>query len=305
MINFKKIRLEDKEWIRTLLKSADMGGCHQNFTNLFTWSGFFGYRVARINDFLVVKGELEDNEKYYLYPAGTGDIKPVLESMFEDAEKSGHDFKLLGLSEDNREELSGLYPGFFKYEYMRNSSDYVYLLDKLINLKGNKLSSKRNHINFFKRHNKDNWSFELITADNLEECREMNKAWCLEHDCKDDIYLFSEYCAVRRCFDNFFELGLEGGLIRVGGKIVAFTMGEVLNSDTYVIHVEKAFDYVRGAYQMINREFAVYVREKYPHLTYMNREEDMGHEGLRKAKLSYRPDKMEDKYAAIPIRRLK
>ena len=87
----------------------------------------------------------------------------------------------------------------------------------------------------------------------------------------------------------------------MGSKIVAFTMGEKLNSDTYVIHIEKAFNHIKGSYQMINREFAVYVREMYPELIYMNREDDMGHMNLRNTKLSYRPDKMENKYAAIRV----
>ncbi len=304
MINFKEIEIKDKEWMEPLIISANMRGCHQNFTNLFAWYELFHYGAAQVDNYLVIKGRTE-NEEFYFYPAGTSDIKPVIETMYKDSLEHGHEFKILGLSPENRKELSDLYPDCFKYEYMRDGSDYVYYLDKLINLKGNRLSNKRNYINFFKQHNRDNWGFDPITPDNLEECREMNEIWNQERDHNKDIYLRGEYFAIRRCFDNFFDLDLEGGLIRVGDKIVAFTIGERLNSDTYVIHFEKAFNYVKGAYQMINREFAVYVREIYPELVYMNREDDMGHMGLRNAKLSYRPDKMEDKYAAIPVRRLK
>lgn len=304
MINFREIKIKDKKWMEPLITSANMRGCHQNFTNLFAWSELFHYRAAQVDNYLVIKGKTE-NEEFYFYPAGTSDIKPVIAIMYEDSVECGHEFKIFGLSPENQKELSDLYPDCFKYEYMRDSSDYVYYLDKLINLRGNKLSNKRNYVNFFKRHNQDNWDFELITPDNLEECREMNEIWSQKRNYNGDIYLYGEYCAVQRCFDNYFDLDLEGGLIRVENKIVAFTMGERLNSDTYVIHIEKAFNYIRGAYQMINREFAVYVREMYPRLIYMNREDDMGHMGLRDAKLSYCPDKMENKYAAIRIRRLK
>ena len=304
MINFKEIKIKDKEWIEPLITSADMRGCHQNFTNLFVWSDFFHYRAAQVDNYLVIKGKTE-NEEFYFYPAGTSDIKPVIETMYEDSVNHGHEFKIFGLSPENQRELSDLYPDCFKYEYTRDSSDYVYYLDKLITLKGNSLSSKRNHINFFKRHNRNNWNFDLITPDNLEECQEMNEIWNQKRDQNNNIYFYGEYYAVQRCFDNYFDLDLEGGLIRVGSEIVAFTMGEKLNSDTYVIHIEKAFSHTRGAYQMINREFAVYVREMYPELVYMNREDDMGHMGLRDAKLSYRPDRMENKYAAIQIRGLK
>lgn len=296
MITFKKIELKDKAWMHPLIAAADMRACHQNFTNMYAWSGLYHYQVARVNDYLVVKGKIESGE-YYLYPVGKGDIKPIIEALKQDAQDNGHALRILGISPENRDELHNLFPNDFQHEYMRDSSDYVYYLDKLVNLKGNKLHSKRNHINFFKKNNAS-WSFQLITSDNLEECREMNKVWCEQHDCNDDLFLYSEDCAVRRCFDNYFELKLEGGLLRVDGKVAAFTMGEKLNSDTYVIHIEKAFGDIRGAYQMINREFAAYVREIYPQLIYVNREEDMGYDGLRKAKLSYHPDRMEDKYAA-------
>lgn len=295
MINFRRVELKDKKWMDPLIAAADMGGCHQNFTNIFAWSKILKFRVARVNDYLVVKGE-SDTGQYYLYPAGTGDIKTVIEAMRQDAAKCGHDFKILGVSPENMEEINSVSSDKFTYEKIRDSYDYVYLLDKLVNLSGNKLHAKRNYINYFKKNN--NWSFELISADNLAECWEMNIKWCKENGCKEDEYLYSEYCAVRRCFDHYSALGLEGGILRLEGEIIAFTMGERLNSDTYVIHIEKAFGEIRGAYQMINREFAAYVQQTYPEMIYVNREEDMGFEGLRKSKLSYHPNKMEEKYAA-------
>lgn len=297
MINFKNVELSDKEWMEPLLVAADMRGCHQNFTNIFAWSEVYNYQVARANDYLVVKGKIEDNTPYYFYPAGWGDIKPVIEALKQDAEECQHEFQLLGISPENREVLKSLFPENFEYEEMRDGFDYVYLLDKLVNLAGRKLQAKRNHINRFKANNTD-WSFEKITAANLAECWEMNRKWCKINGLKDDENLALEYCAVRRCFDNFTELGLLGGLIRLDGGVIAYTMGEKLNSDTFVTHIEKAYGEIQGAYQMINREFAALIQENYPQLLYVNREEDMGFEGLRKAKLSYHPDKMEEKYIA-------
>ena len=295
MCNFQKIELKDKEWMDPLIAAADMGGCHQNFTNIFAWAKILDFRVSRLNGYLEVKGGTDCNQ-YYFYPAGTGDIKKVIDDLRQDAVNSGHDLKIIGVSPENRDEMDSLFPGKFRYEEKRDSHDYVYLLDKLVNLPGNKLHSKRNHINYFKKNYK--WSFELISEDNLDECWEMNIKWCKDNDCKDDKYLYREYCAVTRCFDNYFALGLEGGLLRSDGEIIAFTMGEKLNSNSYVIHVEKAYSQIRGAYQMINREFATYIKRTYPELIYVNREEDMGLDGLRKAKLSYYPDKMEEKYTA-------
>ncbi|WP_019850310.1 DUF2156 domain-containing protein [Desulfitobacterium sp. PCE1] len=295
MIDFKKVEISDKEWVKPLLRASDLSGCHQNFTNLFSWSETYHYQVAKVNDYLVVKGRLEETY-YYFYPAGTGDVQPVLEEMKKDAQENNHEFIVLGISLENMATLKEVYPEHFEYEEMRDSFDYVYQAEKLASLAGRKLQAKRNHINRFIANT--TWSFELITPENLAECWEMNLEWCRKNDCKDDEQLRAEYCAVKRNFDHFRNLELEGGLIRAEGKIVAFTMGERLNSDTYVVHVEKAFGEIQGAYQIINREFVRWIRETYPDIIYVNREEDMGYEGLRKAKLSYHPDKMEEKFLA-------
>lgn len=284
----------DKQWIDPLFTTANVRGCHQNFTNLFAWANIYHYRIARIKDHLIVKGRVSDEAPYYFYPAGQGDIKSVLEAMQQDAADRGHEFILFGLSPENVAEINGLFPDSFEYKEVRDSFDYVYLLDKLVTLSGKKLQAKRNHINRFKENN--NWSFEQISMENLNECWEMNIEWCKLHGCGDDKHLANEDCAIRRCFNYFTELGLEGGLLRSDGKVIAYTVGDKLNADTYNIHIEKAFGAIQGAYQMINREFAAFIQKKYPELIYVNREEDMGYAGLRKAKLSYHPVKMEEKY---------
>lgn len=295
MITFKKIELSDKKWMDPLLATADMRGGHQNFTNIFAWTEIYSYQLAQVNSYLVVKGILNDSP-YYFYPAGSGDIKTVFEALQQDSASCGHEFVLAGVSPENIAVMNHVFPEHFEYKEMRDSFDYIYRLDKLVTLSGNKLNSKRNHINKFKRNNLD-WSFEPISMENLAECWEMNLAWCRanSHNVKE---IANESCAVRRCFNNFTALGLEGGLIRVEGRVIAFTMGEKLNSDTYIVHIEKALGEIEGSYQMINREFADSIQKSYPQMIYVNREEDMGFEGLRKAKLSYQPDRMEEKYLA-------
>ncbi len=296
MINFNKIRIEDRTWMKPLIAKADMEGCHQNFTNLFSWSEINNYVAAHINNYAVIKADHPCGDPYYLFPAGDGNIKEVIDFMIQDAVDRGHCFKFAGLSEQNISILENLYPNKFVYEENRDIYDYVYLLDKLVTLSGKKLHAKRNHINFFKDH--FNWKFELICPENLSECWDMNVQWCIKNGCDEDNHLSEEYCAVKRSFDNFNALELEGGLIKIDDEIVAYTMGEKLNSDTYVIHIEKAFSDIRGAYQMINREYAERIQKKYPEIIYVNREEDMGYEGLRKAKSSYYPIKMTKKDTA-------
>lgn len=295
MINFKVIEIGDKNWIDPLLAAADMPGCQHNFTNLFAWSQIYKYRVAQYNDHLVVKAKNSDGNTIYFYPAGKNEPKTVIEAMAEDAAAGGHDFILVGLSPDNINTLDRLFPNNFEYTEVRNNFDYVYLLDKLVSLSGDKLSSKRNHINHFKKDH--NWSFEQISSENITECWEMNLEWCKIHGCMYNNELADENCAVLRCFDNFADLRLEGGLLRSEGRVIAYTMGDKLNSNTFDVHIEKAFEEITGAYQMINREFAALIQTKYPEVIFVNREEDMGHDGLRKAKLSYHPVKMEEKYS--------
>jgi hypothetical protein len=248
-----------------------------------------------MNDYLVVKGGLGD-VKRYLFPTGCGDIRPVIAAMIQDALACGHEFVMVGLLPEDAALLEKLYKGSFEFKKWRDGFDYVYLLEKLVLLPGRKLHAKRNHINFFIENN--DWTFEPITRENLGECRKMNEEWYREKGQSCNAGLANERRAVDKCFENYSELGLEGGLLRASGRIVAYTIGEPLNSDTYVIHVEKAFSSIRGAYQMINREFASYIRDNHPHIIYVNREDDTGDKGLRRAKLSYYPDRMIEKYTA-------
>lgn len=294
MINLKTIQLEDKIWMAPLIKAGNMAGCHQNFGNIFAWSTINHKQVAKVNDYLVVKLNIGEKKPSYFYPAGTGDVKAVIDQMKEDAADHSHDFRLVGLSLENIEQLDLMYPKQFRYKRKRDHFDYVYLIEKMVSLAGKKLSAKRNHINKFVSNNK--WHFEQINEDNIKECWDMNKQWSVNNGIDEDPGLAEEACAVQRLLKNFFDLGLEGGLIRVDDKVVAYTIGEVLNSDTYVIHVEKAFADIQGAYPIINREFIKHISEKYPHLIYVNREEDIGNKGLRRAKKSYYPEKMEEKY---------
>ena len=293
MIEFKPVEIEDKKWVDPLLKAADLRVSHYNFTNLFAWANTFQYRVAQVDNFLVVKGNL-DGTQYYFYPAGQGDPQPVLEALAEDAAEAGVQFVLAGLSKENIAELDNLFPEKFEYRESRDGFDYIYLLEDLATLTGKKYRAKRNHVNYFMKNY--NWSFEQISPENLAECWEMNVEWCKKNNCMCDIQLAKEFCAVRRCFDYFDQLELEGGLLRVDGKVVAFTIGEKINSDTYDTHIEKAFIDIKGAYQMINQQFAKFIKQKHPEIIYVNREEDMGRPGLRKAKLSYHPVRLEEKY---------
>ena len=189
--------------------------------------------------------------------------------------------------EQDFELLESWYPAKFQIEYNRDLADYVYETEKLTTLAGKKLHGKRNHINKFKENNPD-WVYEPINTENAEECFQMALKWREEMQCEIDVEKRDEMCVTLNSLRLLEELKLKGGLLRAKpqGEVIAFTIGEPLNPDTFVVHIEKAYAWIQGAYPMINQQFVTHTAQGYQ---FVNREEDTGSEGLRKAKLSYRP----------------
>ena len=181
--------------------------------------------------------------------------------------------------------LEQIYPGRFAIRYYRDSADYVYETKKLISLSGKKYHGKKNHINKFKKLYPD-WSYETISSENVEDCFQMALEWRRQNGCEDDEEKSAEMCVTLNALRLLEELKLRGGLIRAGGKVVAFSIGEPVCDDTMVVHIEKAYADLQGAYPMINQQFLEHEASQY---RYVNREEDLGEEGLRQAKESYHP----------------
>lgn len=295
MLDFNEPVIADKDRADEILLNSDYRSSDYCFGNLFIWRGRFKLKIAFAEDLLAVKFE-NYGRTFYLFPAGKGDTERLLSEMCEDAHKSGKPFVMAGVTAGIRSRIEELFPGKFSFAEDRKNYDYIYNSSDLIELKGKKYHSKRNHISRFM--SLGDWGYEQINADNIKDCVEMNDEWCRRNGCAQDKGLAQEYCAVREAAKNFKSLGFDGGLIRMYGKVVAFTMGERLCADTYDVHIEKAFSDVEGAYTVINNEFVTRCCADY---RYINREEDTGDEGLRKAKLSYHPAILLEKYyASLP-----
>lgn len=277
MLEFKKIELCDKDKIEEFLKFSDKPSLEYNFTTLFIWQKQFNTEFAISDNMLFIRSG--DDVKSYLFPCGSGDIDSALLKISDDK------IRFHCLTEKQAEYIEKLFPKRFCFYENRDSEDYVYTKESLENLTGKKLSAKRNHINRFIAENPD-WSYEKITLKNLEEVKMMHKNWCELTDKEDSVSLKQESCAVSVALENFEELGLLGGLIRTAGKVCAFSVGDELSKSTFLVHIEKAYNSYTGAYQLINREF---VKNNCADYEFINREDDAGDEGLRKAKLSYRP----------------
>lgn len=296
MLEFSEIRIEDKEWVDRLLAYSDFRATEYCFSTLYMWAVVYHSQIARWKDFLVVRSD-DGKLMTYLYPAGRGDVfdlKTLLALMEEDAARNSRDFALAAITEATLPLLKEASGDRYDITPARDSFDYVYEAEKMISLSGKKYQSKRNFIARFKEL--PDWSYESITAENLPECVSMNDEWCALNGCGANVSMQKEACAVKRALAAFVSLGLKGAMLRVGGKVVAYTVGEKMNSDTFIVHIEKAFSDVKGAYPMMNREFLAHEAAG---CLYVNREDDAGDEGLRKAKLSYNPVFMIEKYVAV------
>lgn len=297
MIEFKPIKIKDKDIITSFTRVSDYQNCDFSFANMCSWRFLYDSEYAVAEDFLLIRFRIEEGRFAYMIPVGKGNLKFAVDLLEKDSYRHGHPLCMLGITPDAQEKLEKELPGEFKYIPERDYFDYIYLREDLAELKGKKFQSKRNHINKFRKE----YSFEYvpITPDLVPRCLELEARWCLENDCEEKTDLMNERRSLTFALHHFDALGLLGGAIRINGEIAAFTFGSPINHNTFGVHVEKADTDIDGIYAVINREFASRIPEKY---TYINREEDLGIPGLRQAKQSYHPVILLEKNAAIKRR---
>ena len=294
MIDFQRLDLSQKARYDAILRNCGQRGCEYSFVNLFLWgrqkAAFLGNRLAVLSQF--------DRKCVYPFPVGEGDLKEAIDTLIHDAQARGIPCYLTSLSKEDCETVEALYPGRFTFHEDRDVWDYVYNINDLADLKGRKFQKKRNHLNRFEEAH-PNCQYLPLDESTRVAAFQMLGQWYrdrAEIDKEHDFHL--EQLAIQRAFAFQKDLDIEGLVLVEDGKILAFAMGSRLNETTFDIHFEKALDEVDGAYPAINRGFARYLRDKYPELLYLDREDDLGLEGLRKAKLSYNPAFMVEKYWA-------
>ncbi|MBO5342010.1 MAG: DUF2156 domain-containing protein [Lachnospiraceae bacterium] len=278
---WKDITLEDKETFEQFYKYKTSRGCELSFSNNYLWVAHYGTKWSVVEECLVFYNPHRDSISI---PIGKNPYKAldVLMNYYEENHKT---FALHLVTKEQFEDLEAHYPGKFTIEYVRDVADYIYEAESLGTLAGKKLHAKRNHINRFVE-NYPEWTYEEITDENLEDCFAMARKWREQNKCDEDKEKSAEICVTLNALKMRKEIGLTGGLIRTREGVVAFSLGAPLTEDTFVVHIEKAFADIQGAYPIINREFVLHAAKGY---RYINREEDLGEEGLRKAKMSYNP----------------
>lgn len=293
MIAFRDITIQDKDTITAYTMNSCRRNCDLSFSNLCSWRFLYHTKFAIINNFLVFKFWAGD-ELAYMMPVGEGNLEEVLNELIEDARQEGEPFCMLGVCSCMREDLEAIMPGQFGFTVDRDYADYIYLRSDLATLKGKKFQSKRNHINKF-RNTYPDYKYSPITKDRIQECLELEAKWCKANDCDQQEGTGNERRALIYALNHFEELGLTGGILHVNGQIVAFTFGMPINKETFGVHVEKADTSIDGAYAMINYEFANHIPEQY---IYINREEDLGIEGLTQSQAFVPPETILEKYMA-------
>jgi uncharacterized protein len=290
---FRPIDLSDKDQFNRFLSEDPPAISELTFTNLFMWRDCYNtlWQIRKNCLLLVMRPNREP--AFALPPVGPGDKVEAIEFLIGFLRQAPSEPRICRASEDFIEKFVD--KKSFAAMEDRNNSDYVYLALDLVELPGNKFHKKKNHLNKFIK----NYQFEYLKLDAalIERILEMQEQWCELKDCPTNPDLLAEDRAVYEALINYESLDFTGGAILIDSKVEAFTLGERLNSDTAVIHIEKANPEIPGLYAAINRFFC---EDALSNFTYINREQDLGLEGLRKAKESYHPHHMVNKFILAP-----
>ena len=291
--DFKFLGIEDKPVFDQFFQEDPPRISEMTFTNLFMWRHHYRPTWLEKEGCLCIAFEPRNVQPYGVPPVGKGDKAKALAFLCEEIGKVSKEIQICRADEEFV--ATHVDPSQYTSLPDRNNSDYVYSTQDLIDLSGNKYHRKKNHLNqFTKRHT---FEYKPLNADLVEQVLGMQETWCQMRECVLNPELLAEDFAVREALGFFGELDYQGGAILIDSRVEAFSLGEALNEETAVIHIEKANPEVQGLYAAINQ---IFCKETWSGFTYVNREQDMGVEGLRKAKESYYPHHMVNKYTVMP-----
>lgn len=294
---FKNIDINSKKELDPYFDMVDYEACEYCFTTLYMWQHVYktGYYIG--DDFAVLVGEYEGNS-FSILPLATKERLPeVIDFVIDYFKNINKKVYLRGITKEIIDVLNETHPGKFEYIEERDLFDYIYDAESLRTLAGRKNQKKRNHINYFLKEYDGRFEYKLLDKENFDECLKLMKDWTInkeEHDSFDE-GMDDELVAIKKIFNNYDILKDRVKVfgIYIDGKLEAFSIGEFLNKNMALIHIEKANPEIRGLYPLINQQFLV---KEFADVEFVNREEDLGIEGLRKAKLSYHPCRFIEKY---------
>lgn len=289
MLEFSPISPKDYGRYYKYRENDPSNASEASFTTVYIWNNYYNLECCENGEFFFLRFNIKGKSPSYFFPIGSGNIEKALSELCEYATHRGEKLCFRLVSEANKEKLKQFFGDRLSVKESRDSFDYVYLTERMISLSGKKLHSKRNHLNYFL----ENYSFnykKVSDKESLEKCAE--KAYKLVSEKEKNKNSF-ELGAMKSYFENYFDFNQTGAYIEINDEVVAMSFGEKISEDTALIQIELADDTYRGAYQAINKLFC---ENEWNSFTYVNREEDMGIEGLKKAKMSYQPEFLIKKY---------
>lgn len=293
MLNFKLIEKNDINYFKQFYDYSEAFGCDVNLLNAYLWRNEYNIKFTVFEDTLI-KAYFNDDETVWGYCMPTGkNVKQALVQILADAQQRGQKAHIVMLTNAQRAMLESTFPSAFEYVRSPENQDYIYLTKDLVMLAGKKFHAKRNHISKFYRTYTDT-RFETIDDSNEQDALQVVRDWCEENGYNPKGY--EELAVIEEALEMRRDYGLSGAVLYVDNKPVAMTLGSQISEKVYDVNFEKALREYDGVYAVINNEFAKTLT-KYE---YINREEDMGIEGLRKSKLSYNPIMILDRFNAIP-----
>lgn len=293
---FKDIEIDCKNILDKYFDLVDYEACEYCFTTLYMWKDLYNTKYYVEDDFAIVAGEYENKGFIILPLAKKENMNKAFDFIIKNFERENKQIHLKAINKEVVEYLQSVYGNRFEYVEERNNFDYIYDGESLRTLAGRKNQKKRNHLNSFVKEYGDRVQYKQLEESDFDECISLLKEW--SKDKEESIELDSEFKAIKRIFKNYEKLKdtLKISGIYIDSKLEAFSIGEMLNDNMAVIHVEKANADIRGLYPYINQQFLL---NEFSDVEFVNREEDLGIEGLRKAKLSYHPVKFAEKYTVI------
>lgn len=299
---FKDINMESRELLNPYFDLVDYEACEYCFNTLYMWQHLYktGYYIG--DGFAVIVAEYEGNTFSILPLAKKEDMPRVIEFVIDYFEKEQKKIYFRGITKEVVEFLQENYPGKFSYTEERDLFDYVYDGDSMRELKGRKNVKKRNHINYFLKEYEGRYEYRLLDENDFDACLDLMAEWTSNKEENNAVSeeMEEELIGIKKLFENYNVLKdkLKIAGIFIDGKLESFTMGEYINPNMALIHIEKANPSIRGLYPFINQQFLVH---EFSDVEFVNREEDLGIEGLRKAKLSYHPVRFVEKYTVREV----
>lgn len=286
--NFTNLDITMKPCFDEFFKFNQPMASEYNFTNIFIWQHVYKFKVSFIENSLCIKAIDRNGEECLMIVAK--DLNTYIHTikiLLAYYKQFNKGLTLFRIEERYVNFLKQFFPSM-NYELDRDNADYIYLVSDLIELKGRKYDGKRNHIKRFKQ--KYVYEYSSLTKDYIEECMALTDKW---YNSKHDHSIEPDVIATKMALMNLTQLNLRGGVILIDGSVRAFSIVEQLNNDTVVIHIEKYDPEYEGISQVINQLLCEHECSQYK---YINREQDLGNQGLRKAKLSYHPVIILNKY---------